>query len=519
MAKAAETLTTHVVTATRTAACAAVLCCALGVDPSRAGENISGFTYLDNPTTETTAETFGPTSSNCLSIANVAPVLLPYVNNGPVFGLPGTIVGDISERTQLTGDWGGQRTALAEKGVFMDVYTTFAYQSITSGGLDEVDASINNVQISINVDTGRAGLWRGGVLHFTAQGRTGSSFDDQFAVGSSIPQYLDLLLPGAKLDNDIYPSDFYLLQSITPKTGVIVGVINGLYLPDQTLFGDAHRYAFTNFSFNKNPLFANFFGPTAVAALGAYAPSESLVFTGGVLDPYTVANDYSDTFDAVNLYGQATFTYSAGGRPGQVTGAVNWTNQEKLNLDDPFEPFTPLQIAELLTTTDLSISDLDLSLNNIDSSYFAIGNFSQYLLVKDDPTSIKEKLKSGQQLRGLGLFGRFGYAPEKSNVLAAHASLALYGRGLSNQRPIDSFGAGVYYNRISRGLTDGLSDLTLGAIDVDDEVGIEAFYDFALTPAVRLIASYQWIQNPLLAQVVSNEDHANVFFARISVAW
>lgn len=505
--------------ALRTLVCVAVISCALGTGTSLAGENLSGFAYLDDPPSEEGADLFGPVDTEYLSLANLAPVLLPYINNGPVFGLPGTVTGDIFTRTQLTGDWGGRRNTLAEKGVFLDVYTTSAYQSMVSGGIDEVDSFIQNTQISLNVDTGRAGLWPGGILHFTAQSRVGSSFEDQFAVGSSVPQYLDLLLPGAKLDNDIYPSDYYLLQTISPKTGLILGVINGLFLPDQTMFGDVNRYAFTNFSFNKNPLFANFFGPTALAALGAYAPTESLVFTGGVLDPFTVANDFSDSFSAVNIYGQATVTYSAGVLPGQVAAAFNWTNQDKLNLDDPFDPLTPGQVANALTTSDLSNNDLDVELNNTSSSFFVIGNFSQYLYLKDDPASIPEKLKSGQQLRGIGLFGRAGYAPAKSNVIAGHASLAVYGRGLWDARPIDSFGVGVYYNRISSGLQDGLRDLTFGAIDIDDEVGLEVFYDFALTPSVRFIASYQHIQNPLLAQAEADENHADVVFTRLSVAW
>src|SRR5208282_2487911 len=72
-------------------------------------------------------EPWGPVPTEKLSLANVAPVLLPYFNNAPVFGLPGTVVGDIWNRTQLTGDWGGLRTDWARHGVFLDAYTTSAY--------------------------------------------------------------------------------------------------------------------------------------------------------------------------------------------------------------------------------------------------------------------------------------------------------------------------------------------------------------------------------------------------------
>jgi hypothetical protein len=64
---------------------------------------------------------------------NLAPGLLPFFNNGPVFGIPGTVTGDIWNRTQLTGDWGGARTDLARHGVFIDVYSTSDHQNVTSG--------------------------------------------------------------------------------------------------------------------------------------------------------------------------------------------------------------------------------------------------------------------------------------------------------------------------------------------------------------------------------------------------
>jgi hypothetical protein len=35
------------------------------------------------------------------------------INNGPVFGIPGTELGNVWERTQLTADWNGLRTDLA----------------------------------------------------------------------------------------------------------------------------------------------------------------------------------------------------------------------------------------------------------------------------------------------------------------------------------------------------------------------------------------------------------------------
>ena len=43
---------------------------------------------------QASAEPWGPVKTDKISLANVAPGLLTFFNNGPVFGLPGTVVGD-----------------------------------------------------------------------------------------------------------------------------------------------------------------------------------------------------------------------------------------------------------------------------------------------------------------------------------------------------------------------------------------------------------------------------------------
>ena len=97
----------------------------------------------------------------------------------------------------------------------------------------------------------------------------------------------------------------------------------------------------------------------------------------------------------------------------------------------------------------------------------------------DDATTIAEKLRSGQPLRGIGIFGRVGYAPQATNPVTSYASVALIAHGLFNGREYDSFGAGFYYNKISSNLKTDIAQLTLGNASASDESGIEVFYNFA----------------------------------------
>jgi hypothetical protein len=56
-------------------------------------------------------------------------------------------------------------------------------------------------------------------------------------------------------------------------------------------------------------------------------------------------------------------------------------------------------------------------------------------------------------------------------------------------------------------------------INLKNESGVEVFYDFAITPAIRFIPSYQHIWFPLAAQVATNQNNADVFLARLNLAF
>src|SRR5437867_4035566 len=106
-----------------------------------ATENFAGFRHIDAsgepPGAAQAAPDWGPVQTDKASIANLSHVLLPFFNNGPVFGLLGTVVGDFWQNTQLTSDWGGFRTSLAEHGIFFDLYSTSSYQDVASGRSEE----------------------------------------------------------------------------------------------------------------------------------------------------------------------------------------------------------------------------------------------------------------------------------------------------------------------------------------------------------------------------------------------
>ena len=472
------------------------------------------------PPADTSPEPFGAVPTTKISLLNLAPVLAPYLNNGPVFGLPGTSTDGFFKSTQLTGDWGGERTKLAQHGLFADLYTTSVYQNVMSGGTAEGSRFVQNVQLSVNYDTGRAGLWPGGLFHFTMQGRFGDSTANTFTAGTLQPQYAGLVEPGPLLNHNADPSEYFLTQALNKQTFLIVGKISDVFFPDQTLFGSNYKYHFANFNFVKNPLTTHFYSPVALAGLLAYAPSTKLVLAGGVLDPNSTADTAGKKmFDGVNIYTTAIYTDAIKGKPGQFSPAFNWSNKPKIDTESPFTLTSPLQaptaIAALL---DLG-APTGIQTHYKPTSYFAIVNGSQYLMLKESPQAVPRKMTSGQVLRGVGVYGRLGYAPRESNILTRVASGAVFMHGLADSRPNDSYGAGYYYNNVSNPVKADVSRLSAGTASVKDERGTEVFYDFALTPAIRLIPSYQHIWHPVIAEVTQHQDHSDVFLLRLTMAF
>jgi hypothetical protein len=484
------------------------------------GGNFDGFGHLIDPQQaalpsaatpsrrQAPADPWGPVKTDHLSLTNAAPVLLPFFNNAPVFGLPGTVANQgFWNNTQLTGDWGGRRTELARNGYFFDVYTTSAYQDLMSGGLDPGDWFVQNTQMSLNIDTGRAGWWDGGLIHFTTQARYGSDPEQTFNSGATVPTYTGLLLPDPLAYSTMLPSEYFLVQGLSEHTSFIVGKISDVFIPDQTLFGDSYKFYFANFAFNKNPITTNFYNPTAWAVLGVWAPSKQLAFAGGVLDPNSRAQNLANNaFDRVNLYFTAVASYDIGGLPGQFSPAFNWSNQYQLDLASPFGALAPGQIPQAIGALLGSPNTAGLPINNYNDSCFLIANASQYLYVADRPREVAAKLKSGQPLRGVGVFGRAGWAPQRTNTITGDGSVALFARGLAESRAYDSVGIGWYMNGISPDLVNQVRTYSGGTINVKNEQGMEVFYDYAITPAIRLIPSYQHIWNPLSAAAAGHTD-------------
>jgi len=147
--------------------------------------------------------------------------------------------GDFWSRPALTGDWGGLRNNLAQKGVNLDVDLVHSLQGLNAGGSRRNQDSVlyrygGYVDYRLNIDTGKLGLWPGGFLSMKAETQF-ASFLESGHTGA-------LLAPSAAA---LYPVPF---DDTTGLSSVVftqfLAKFLGIYLGKIDIFGaDANAFA------------------------------------------------------------------------------------------------------------------------------------------------------------------------------------------------------------------------------------------------------------------------------------
>lgn len=202
-------------------------------------------------------------------------------------------------------------------------------------------------------------------------------------------------------------------------------------------------------------------------------------------DPNDQPGDYGSTngfFDEIGVGVQVDFSWTLGDNLG---GA-----------------FRPAFLYSTANTTDLSNPRLALDLitgqplPTKDDVYIVHFNFEQYFWKPDMPTMGAKPVRTADydfQERGAGVFLRGSWVPGDRSAFDIYLSGGVGGRGIFESRPYDRFGAGVFWLRESDDFDDQPGNV------VQDEVGFEAFYNFAITPWATWSADVQWINSGLTA--------------------
>ncbi len=379
---------------------------------------------------------------------------------------------DFLARETLTGDWGGSRTWLEERGVTIKPRLTQFYQGLSAGDGDHGYEYGGKADALFNADLHKLGLWDGFSMTVHAEYNFGNSVNGRGGV--TIPVNTALEFPGVDGSDAFDFSSVYFTQRFGDSGSVLFGKINMIDMAQNRPFmGGAGIDAFWNLTFTAPPSGTV---PPYLFGMLAKLRTEAATYHLWVYDPVSVANKsvFDDPFgDGVNIRGSVEFPVTFAGLPGHQAFTALYSTQGGTDLASIDGVLLPSTQPGTVTVKD--------------SRYYFAWSFDQQLY-----------RAPGNAAEGFGLFGQLGVSDGNPNGLRWSFLAGLGGKGLVPGRSQDNWGIGYYYDSYSQDLKDALAPAQV----MRDEQGLELFYNFALTPWCVLGLDLQAIR-PALASATA----------------
>ena len=384
----------------------------------------------------------------------------------------------IWSRSKLTGDWRGLRKRAEDQGFTIDLTATYALQGVASGGFDgplfdrfSDENDVGNTlagDLTLALDTGKAGWWPGGSFNAEVEGRVGKSVLHRAGTVSAVNT--DATFPNVvdRFDEStIAVTNLTFTQYVGLYVSLFGGLVNGAE-------GDSNEFAGESLSTS------HFLNSALLSSLVENATSPNTSLGGGLsFEPNEHVSGSFVVFGTEETAGENPFDPGDG-----ITFNPEWTLSYQL-----------LQLGGAQTFG---------FLYGIDASRAAIATDPRLVLegvlqgqsaptTNDDTWALyynAHQYVHGGDTGGWGVFVRFGLSDGDPNPIRWNMAAGFGGAGLVPIRPQDTWGMGTFY----LGMSD--EDLLRG-LDVGDEVGGEVYYNIALTPWFHLTLDAQGIDSAL----------------------
>jgi porin len=372
--------------------------------------------------------------------------------------------------SKLTGDWGGARTKLAEKGITLDIDVLQSYQGILNGGKRGQWKYGGSVDYRLKLDFEKLGLWPGAYLDIQAENQFGEFINSD--VGTIMFTNTDGMFPLPNYQK-VNVSEFKFTQFFSESFAVFLGKINMVDGDDNIFAGSRGKTNFMHQNFVVNPVGlttvpystlgagAVFFLPNVMAKDHAVL---SFMVIGPEGQPNTIGfnRDFKNGETFVFAYRQPTRFF---GQSGSHTFSGSYGTKDYMLLEQ-----NPRLILEALRGFPVTFAEKE-------DSWSFMYNMHQYIYTeKEDET------------QGFGIFGRFGAADDKTNPIEAFYSIGLGGKGMFQGRDNDTYGIGYFYAQLSD---------KFGKIierNFGDTQGFEMFYNFELSKWLHVTPDFQVIK-------------------------
>jgi hypothetical protein len=252
---------------------------------------------------------------------------------------------------------------------------------------------------------------------------------------------------------------------------------------------------------NSNPLFGRFLTYSVYAAIFMTKVTEDFTFAYGAWTPNSQPGEYGGNWDDYGVALYPIFKYKAFNHPGEIQAIAAYTSKDAVDVSNP--RFVP----GLITGNPPTKSDNWIVELSGEQYFWEPKGASVSKAEGGRKEAFRVATKDfGQDRPGLGVFYRFSHTPGNRSAYDIYLSGGVGGRGVIPGRPYDRFGVGAYWLKESSDFDKQLGNL------LGDEVGGEAFYNFAITPYLQLTFDAQWI-----SPGVNSSDNPVVLGTRLNI--
>ena len=306
----------------------------------------------------------------------------------------------------------------------------------------------------LELDTTRLGLWRGGHLnaHLEVEGGALPGWRGGAFWPVNTAAIFPLTEPGQWSLSSLY------LRQRWGGTRLLLGKVNVIDLQAQNpFFGGWGIDRFQNLALVLPPT-----GVTPATLMAASISQQIGALTLGAMayDPNDrTLNPFENLFaSGVNVSLSAQWNGRLWNRSSNLGVAYTLSTVQSVSLEETYVP-SALRQRGLISPSNLTF------------------NVGHQLL----PSAVMPG-------KGIGVYGRIGVTGGDPNPIASSLALGLSGEAMWRSRPLDGFGVGVYAYNWSNGLQTTLQT------PLQQEVGLELYYNIALTPWLSVSPNLQVIQ-------------------------
>lgn len=413
---------------------------------------------------------------------------------------------DISESKQsiwewdyLTGNWGGFRDTLSDKGIDIGAQYFVEVWGNTTGGLKQGTVYTGLLQMDLNVDLEKLAGWQGGSVYTrwlwlsgrdASEDLVGNFFTISNAAGFNTFRNIEMWFQQELWDD-----------KISIRAGQLAAD-SEFVISDYASYFINGTFGWPAFIYTSLPEGGPGYPMGTLGARLAFNPIEDFTLLAGMFQGNVFAQD-------VNRHG---FRWDLNADQGYT-----WLAEAQYR-HDAWLP-GQLKVGAWFSSATYANS------NGSDSTYW--GNYGLYFIVDQmlyrEPTpvpAVSGYSKDGKSVasgkgsqkatapelepsnQGLGAFTRFGFQPIDRNFLGFYFDAGLTYTGLIPTRDEDTLGVALGYGQLSNGSKDVLAGE--GSVNPGYEIVIEGTYQAQLTPWLVVQPDVQYIIHPGGTQDLGN---------------